>query len=464
MLRRSTSILMCFLLSLGASASLLLLGGTAAQAAPMPTWYLAEGSTAWGFTTYINIQNPNPTGVDIAVTYMTPTGPEFQPPFIMPANSKVTINPLPFLGQKDFSTRVVCTDPTKTIAVDRQMSWMGGPGSEIEKNMETHSSVGVTSASNVWFLPEGSSKWGFETWLVVQNPTGADAPCEFTYMIEDYGPFTVHKTVPANSRRSFDMKDDIGSADASVRVSSPQQIIAERAMYRDSRRMGHNSIGATAPSFDFFLAEGSTAWGYTTYLVVQNPGVNVNQVTVTYMKTGSSVTMPPFNMNPGTRETIRVNDVQPDADLSIKVSGSSPLLAERAMYWGNTLWGEVGHDSIGVSGPHPVWYLPGGNTQPLFETWTCVQNPNPVDVNIEITYYPEGFTSEVQGLFTVSANTRRTFNMADAGMSEGRYATRVRSLTPGQDIICERATYIWTMAGSLSMRTSGESTIGAWQD
>jgi len=25
-----------------------------------PTWYLAEGTTAWGFTTTITIENPNP--------------------------------------------------------------------------------------------------------------------------------------------------------------------------------------------------------------------------------------------------------------------------------------------------------------------------------------------------------------------------------------------------------------------
>ena len=38
-----------------------------------PTWYLAEGTTAWGFSTYITIENPNAGTVTANVTYM-PTG------------------------------------------------------------------------------------------------------------------------------------------------------------------------------------------------------------------------------------------------------------------------------------------------------------------------------------------------------------------------------------------------------
>ena len=37
-----------------------------------PTWYLAEGSTAWGFSTYVNIESPNDTEVTARVTYVNP--------------------------------------------------------------------------------------------------------------------------------------------------------------------------------------------------------------------------------------------------------------------------------------------------------------------------------------------------------------------------------------------------------
>ena len=35
------------------------------------TWYLAEGTTAWGFDTYITIENPNASAVPRDITYMT---------------------------------------------------------------------------------------------------------------------------------------------------------------------------------------------------------------------------------------------------------------------------------------------------------------------------------------------------------------------------------------------------------
>lgn len=346
------------------------------------------------------------------------------------------------------------------------MFWMCGPGSEQDQNMETHSSIGVTAAQVTWWMPEGSSAWGFQTWLLVQNPNLVPANCAVTYMIEGFGPITVNKVVPANSRATYNMKDDIGSADASIQVLADPQVICERAMYRNSRRMGHDSIGTTVPSLDYYLAEGTTAWGFTTYLLVQNANVVPNDITITYMKPSGPVVMPSFTMLPETRKTIRVNDFVPNSDLSIKVHGTSPLFAERAMYWGaGTVWGEAGHDSIGVDQPHAIWYMPGGSSQSLNETWTLVQNPNAVDVNVEISYYPEGSLLNVVIPNTiVPANSRRTFNMADAVTTPGRYATQVRTLTPGQNIICERATYIWTEAGSLSARTAGEETIGAWDD
>ena len=51
-------------------------------------------------------------------------------------------------------------------------------------------------------------------------------------------------------------------------------------MYRDNRREGSCSIGANTPATDYFLAEGTTAWGFTTYLLVQNPNPVANNVRV----------------------------------------------------------------------------------------------------------------------------------------------------------------------------------------
>lgn len=200
---------------------------------------------------------------------------------------------------------------------------------------------------------------------------------------------TVTKTVPAKSRSSFNMADDIGSADASIKVSSDVPVIAERSMYRNNRREGSNSIGATAPSQDHYLAEGSTAWGFTTYVLVQNPNPTSTNVTVTYNTPSGLVHGKPLTLPANSRATIKVNDTAPNMDLSTHVHGSQPVVAERAMYW-DTGNGQACHDSIGMSSPHRVFYLPGGQPSYGFErwytTWTLVQNPNDVDVKVKVSY------------------------------------------------------------------------------
>ena len=59
-----------------------------------PIWYLAEGSTNYGFDCYITIQNPNTTAVTAQITYMTGSGPVTAPSVNLPAKSQATINPL----------------------------------------------------------------------------------------------------------------------------------------------------------------------------------------------------------------------------------------------------------------------------------------------------------------------------------------------------------------------------------
>ncbi|MFH1148976.1 MAG: IPT/TIG domain-containing protein, partial [Actinomycetota bacterium] len=417
-----------------------------------PTWYLAEGTTSWGFSTYISIENPNESAVHAAITYMTDTGQVDGGDHTLPAMSQTTVNPADTLGARDFSTLVVCAEGM-TIAVDRTMVWTGtGAASE-----EGHCSVGVTSPAKTWYLPEGSSDWGFETWLLIQNPGGTEATCTVTYMIEGEGPVDKVKTVPANSRASFSMETDIGRKDASIKVVSNVPVIPERAMYRNNRREGHDSIGTTAGAPDYFLAEGTTGWGFTTYVLVQNPNSTPTDVDITFMTTNGPVAYPTFQMPASSRKTIRVNDVEGMAnqDFSTQVSGSGDIIAERAMYWDNGT-GEACHDSIGMSEPRTTFYLPDGQTSNGRETWTLVQNPNTSDVQVEISYLSPTGGGNVVSTETIGANSRKSFGMADR-LPDGRAAITVTSKTAGKKIMVERAMY-WNNRGA------GTVTIGGYGD
>jgi len=427
---------------------------TASFASDSSTWYLAEGSTAWGFDCYLSIENPNTDAVHATITYMTSTGNVSGGTVTLPAMSQATVNPAEKLGSTDFSTKVTCAE-NKAICCDRTMSWTG----EGAASPEGHSSVGVTSPARAWYLPEGSSAWGFECWLLIQNPNGSTANCSVTYMIEGQGPQTVNHDVPANSRATFDMSKDIGAKDASIKVTANVPVIPERAMYRNNKREGHDSVGTTTPAADYYLAEGSTAWGFTTYLLIQNPASGATDVTVTYMTPSGKKSQPSFSLPGNSRKTIKVNDVagMANTDFSTSVHGSAPIIAERAMYWGaDTPLGEACHDSIGMDSAHITFYLPDGETTNGRETWTLVQNPNAKAVTVQVNYLSPTGQGNASFTDTIGANSRKSYSMADK-VPAGRSSIMVTSKTAGCPIMVERSMY-WNSRGA------GTDTIGAYSD
>jgi len=434
-------------------------GFTVTAAAASGTWYLAEGTNAWGFNTYMTIVNPNDSAVSARITYMDPSTPASGTGILttrtvtLPALSQTTVSSTADIGAVDFSTKVECLD-NKPIAVDRTMFWTGqgakGPG--------YHSSVGATAPANTWYLPEGSSAWGFETWTLLLNPNDTAANVTLTYMTESSGAKVASKKIPAHSRATYSMLADIGASDASIMVASDVPVAAERSVYRNSRREGSCSIGATTPAADYYLAEGATGYGvgFTTYVLVQNPGNDSNKVTLTYQTGSGQVAGPSFTMGPNSRKTVRVNDTLPsNTDVSTQVHGSKPLIAERAMYWDNGT-GQAFHASIGLSSPHMSFMLPDGQTSNGFETWTLVENPNPGAVTVRVSYLPQGGGKSVTFTDEIPKDTRRSYNMADK-LPSGRASILVQSLDGARPIMVERAMY-------MNNKGAGTDTIGGFSD
>jgi len=432
-----------------------LAGGFSVALPTVPVGYLAEGSTAWGFSTTITILNPNNMPETARITYMDPhrtsgTGVLKTRLISLPAQSQTKINANDDLGcEVDFST-LVESMTGHMLTIDRTMMWTG-PGAAAP---EAHSSIAALQPSAVWYLPEGSSAWGFETWTLVLNPGPTDAKVGLTYMIEGTGPVTKTHTVPAYSRATFGMADDIGaSMDASIKVTSDQRVVAERSIYRNNRREGSCSLGATAPSKSFYLAEGSTAWGFTTYVLVQNPNNSQAKVTLTYQTPDGPIAQPAFTMPANSRRTVRVNDVKglSKTDLSTSVSADKPIVAERAMYWDNGT-GEACHDSIGLARPAAAFFLPDGCTDYGWETWTIVQNPNPEPVRIAVTYMTPTGKGNVRFDDVIPAGSRRTYSMSDK-IKGGNASIMVFSLVIDRPIMVERSMY-------KDNKSAGTDTIG----
>jgi alpha-tubulin suppressor-like RCC1 family protein len=427
-----------------------------------PTWYLAEGTNAWGFSTYITIENPNNKTVHAKLTYMIPgagaqgKGRVLPPVTItLPPLSQTTVSSANSVGSTDFSSKVECVEG-QTIAVDRTMFWDGTGYTRAQSGY--HSSIGATSTSKTWYLPEGSSNWGFETWTLVENPNAGAAEVTLTYMTQDAGAKVVKKSIPAYSRATYSMRSDIGAADSSVRVTSNVPVVAEESMYKDNRREGSCSVGAVAPANDYFLAEGACGYdvGFITYVLVQNPGTANNNVSLTYQTQRGEVKGPSFTMPANSRRTVRVNDQLPaNTDVSVQVHGSAPLIAEHSMYWDNGT-GTASAASIGLPGAHQSFYLPDGQTAGGFETWTLVANPNPGSVHIRVTYLPQGGGKTVTFEDEIAPGSRKSYSMGDK-IASGRAAIEVQSLDGARPIMVERSMYV-------NKRGAGTMTVGGFED
>jgi hypothetical protein len=257
---------------------------------------------------------------------------------------------------------------------------------------------------------------------------------------------------------TFNMKDDIGEADASIKVTSDVPVIPERSMYTKDPSGGYRegtcSIGTTAPAKDYYLAEGTTGWGFTTYVLVQNPNAAEANVQLVCDTQEGPVELPWFKMGPNTRKTVRLNDLLPGTDCSIEVHADSPIIAERSMLWSDARFAGQGmHDSIGTPAPQMTWYLPSGQLDGG-ETWVCVQNPNPGAVTVEVTYLRVAGSGSDNVTFTeeIPAGSRKTYNMAEK-IPGVPAAVMVKSMDGARPIIVEGSSYF-------NGRMSGCNSIG----
>ncbi|MBU4386040.1 MAG: glycoside hydrolase family 99-like domain-containing protein, partial [Actinobacteria bacterium] len=142
--------------------------------------------------------------------------------------------------------------------------------------------------------------------------------------------------------------------EVSTEVTSSVPVIAERAMYWGERTGGHDSVGVTGSYTSWHLAEGSTGGDFETWVLVQNPNSSSAEVTLTYMTPTGAVSGPSATIPAESRESFNVADTVPGQwEVSTEVTSSVPVIAERAMYWGERTGG---HDSVGFADQEGVIY------------------------------------------------------------------------------------------------------------
>jgi len=413
------------------------------------TFYFAEGYTGDNFQEYARLENPNATATDTWITCMFTDGTSKSQYYSLAPTSRLTvdINQLAGAG-KELSMRVVSTSPG--IVAERPMYfnykgfWSGGSDA-----------VGARSPARSWYFAEGNTLPNFDEYATVLNPGDATANLTFHYMVEGQGEQDTGGQVAPHSRATFKTRDQIGSdANASLFLSSDQDIVAERPMYFFYQGQalhgwtgGHDVMGANSPARDWYFAEGTTRSGFEEWLCLQNPTGSAITVDAVY-QLGAGQGSPlqrSYTVPAQQRLTVSVNnEIGTNKDTSVHLSSAVAFVAERPMYFNYQGVWTGGHDVIGANSPATTWLFAEGTTRDNFNEWLCLQNPGNTDAHVNITYYTTSGQSNSKP-WTVPANTRLTVNVNDDAGANQDISAEVSS---DQPIIVERPMYFdyqgWT--------------------
>jgi len=383
---------------------------------PRNTWYLAEGATHSGFEEWICIQNPGNIFASVAITYMFPGGKTQLQSISVPPKSRTTVDVNAAVGpDKDVSARVSSNKP---IVVERPLyflyhgAWDGGSVGS-----------GVPELSKVWFLAEGATQPGFQTWISLMNPGANLAHVKITYMFPNGETQVQQISMAPTSRETVLVNDIVGpNKDVSAKVEASEPVIAERPMYflyHNAWSGGDSQVGATTPANSWFFSEGTTRsnqydGAFEEWISIQNPGEKPAHVNFTYMFQNGATQSDAKTVAPHSRETILVNNVVgPDKDVSVQLDSDQGIIAERPMYFNYHNKYDGGDVELGCTALAKTWYFAEGTTRAGFEEWLTLQNPSLTETTATISFMFGDSTTGTKHV-TLPPKSRTTVGINDS--------------------------------------------------
>lgn len=315
-----------------------------------------------------------------------------------------------------------------------------------------------------WYLAEGSTAF-FEQEILIGNPNATDAEVTITYMLPagQTPPAPQVLAVKAFSRATVRVNNVLVSPEVSARITSTLPIVVERSMYWGGpgvRRGGHNSTGVVEPRVEWYLAEGVNTGVMKQYILLANPNASAVHVQVRFLGFGDGLTeTAEYHVPANGRVTVQEGDMPlafRNRAFSARVramDGVSPIIVERAIYWGNIFGGGVtpgGTNSTGLPGLSDTWQFAEGYTgkDPAggdFQTFILLGNPNAFDVVVDTTFYT-GDGNAHMVTRTVKAQSRENVwvNWDDdvpAHLRTGQSFSVLVQARNGAQIAAERAMY-----------------------
>jgi hypothetical protein len=304
--------------------------------APSTTWFLAAGSSEPPFDTWISILNPGASPADVALTYTPPAGENRARSVVLPPTSRVSIYANQDVPGASFSTKIVSDQP---VVVERTVYLASGAG---------HGTIAAPSTSQTWYLAEGSSQEGVESWLLIQNPGRSRAEVKLIYLREEGPPIEQRTTVRAGSRSAINAREAVSGERFGLRIEADEAVVVERAMYfagGDGQAGAHASFGAPALARTWHLPEGSTQPPFVEQILAANPGNSSAHLRMDFIQSNGEVLSREYDLAPMRRLTVDVNAELPRQAFSTRVASDQPIVVERSVYFSA---GSGGTNSLGI--------------------------------------------------------------------------------------------------------------------
>jgi uncharacterized repeat protein (TIGR03803 family) len=271
------------------------------------------------------------------------------------------------------------------------------------------------------YFAEGATGPFFRTRIDLANPeVGATATVLLRFLTDTGARINRDVVLLPGYHASIDPATLAGLANAtfSTVIESDVMVGVDRTMSWDPSGYGsHLETGVRAPSTTWYLAEGSTSGPFALFYLLQNPQPAPVVATVRYLRPfGQAPIDRTYTLPPNSRTTIVVDDQGAElasTDLSAVITASSPIVAERAMYYSQP--GQVfaaGHESAGVTAPALEWFLAEGATGAFFDLFVLIANPNPLAATVEVEYLLVDGGSLTK-TYTVAGNSRSTIWVDD---------------------------------------------------
>jgi hypothetical protein len=287
------------------------------------TWYLAEGSTVAPYDTWVLMMNPNPAPALAQMRFMREDGSVVDHAELIPAMGRKSVYVNLLFTTSGFATQVTADQP---IVVERAMYFDNDQGG--------HDTLATATPGKTWYLAAGSSRSGFDTWLLVENPGSAPATVKVSFITETGAVISQPLFVLPHARNSLFTNPLVPDAAFGMRIDSDQPIVAERAVYFDSARAGFDSTAVANPSTEWFLPEGSTTGSFEEQLNVLNPQNQLVNVQVDYRPEDGDPPPPQrFSVAATSRLTLDVNPMVQDTNVAMRVIADKPIVVERVSYF-----------------------------------------------------------------------------------------------------------------------------------